>query len=219
MALVHAHISDVRVTRKGGEVVIADAETIRNLIDAGLIGADQVGPAGDDGEVVVTVFDPEAFIDSIAARLKRRHDQAADDTVRDVFASLAERLEKLRQRTFDQAVKSAEVLQSLFDLATDVTVAERAADDGVLSLLPDRRVGALTQIFREYAPEGTPAIVGKVVDDVDAIVKEVSYEGWAATQHGDSLVRRNLRLVLKRHGYPVVGDLFDKAYTYISENY
>lgn len=218
MALVHAHISDVRVTRKGGEVVIADAETIKTLIDAGFIDPDTVGPAGDEGEVAVTEFDPDEFIDTIAARLKKRHQQA-DPDAQHVFASLAERLEKLRQRALDQAVKSAEYLQSLFDLATDVTVAEKAADEGTLPLLPDRRIGALTQIFREYAPEGTPAIVGKVVEDVDSIVREVSYDGWSATQNGDSLVRRELRKILKRHGFPVTGDLFDKAYAYIRENY
>lgn len=219
MALVHAHISDVRVARKGGEVVIADAETIKTLIDAGFIDPDTVGPAGDEGEVTVAEFDPDEFIDTIAERLKRRHAHANDEDEERVFASLAERLEKLRQKTLDQAVKSAEYLQSLFDLATDVTAAEKAADEGTLSLLPDRRVGALTQIFREYAPADTPAIVGKVVEDVDTIVREVSYEGWSATQHGDSLVRRELRKILKRHGFPVVGDLFDKAYAYIRENY
>lgn len=36
---------------------------------------------------------------------------------------------------------------------------------------PER--GALTQIFEEYKSAGVPVIVGKVVADIDAIVKEV----------------------------------------------
>jgi type I restriction enzyme, R subunit len=63
-----------------------------------------------------------------------------------------------------------------------VTAAENLDDEsGVagLNLLPDPNVGALTQIFNEYAPENTPVMVGRVVMDIDAIAKEVRYDGWA----------------------------------------
>jgi type I restriction enzyme R subunit len=38
-----------------------------------------------------------------------------------------------------------------------------------VSVLPDRNVGALTQIFREYAPPDIPVIIENVVTDIDTI--------------------------------------------------
>ena len=57
------------------------------------------------------------------------------------------------------------VLREILELAQQVTAVERADDEGHLddvSILPDPNVGALTQIFREYAPPDTPIIVEKV---------------------------------------------------------
>jgi hypothetical protein len=66
------------------------------------------------------------------------------------------------------------VLLPLGDLATTSTLrgASAVADESEpvdASLLPDQRVGALTQIFEEYRPEVTPEIVEGVVHEIDAV--------------------------------------------------
>src|SRR5690606_6011576 len=108
----------------------------------------------------------------------------------------------------------------IFVLARDLAAAEKAeAEAGVagLDLLPDPRVGALTQIFEEYAPADAPVIIGNVVRSIDDIVTDVRYDGWSKTQHGDKMVRREIRIVLRQYGLPMSGELFDRAHSYVSE--
>ena len=85
--------------------------------------------------------------------------------------------------------------------------------------MPDPNVGALTQIFNEYAPDNTPEIIGRVVTEVDQIVKEVRYDGWAATQKGDRLVRQEIRNTLRKFQLHTVTGLFEAAYDYIKVHY
>lgn len=210
LGLVHDAMSDVRVTGTPEQVVIADAETIKTLVEEGLVP--------DATEVEHRTA--SEIIDSIAARLKKRLD--GDNGRHPVYKSLAERLDKLRERTLTAAQQSIDYLRELFTLAKEVTAAENVEDESGgagLDLLPDPNVGALTQIFNEYAPKDTPVIVGRVVEDIDAIVKEVRYDGWAATQQGDRLVRRAVRSTLKKYRIPATGELFDRAYEYIAEHY
>ncbi|HVA84749.1 MAG TPA: hypothetical protein VNF73_00380, partial [Candidatus Saccharimonadales bacterium] len=89
--------------------------------------------------------------------------------------------------------------------------------DGFSVLDPDR--GALTQILAEYAPAGTPVIVERVVEQIDAIVKPIRGTRWQESQPGDREVRRQLRQVLHVNALPPQGDLFDRAYAYIREHY
>ena len=209
--LVHSHIGDVSVQGSDKHAVIADAETIQTLIAEGLV---------DSSDTETKTSTAEEVIDSIAQRIRRR--LVGPNGEHEVYRSLSERLEKLRERALTQARDSIEYLRELFTLARDVTTAEHAEDtsgqDG-LDLLPDPHVGALTQIFNEYAPKDTPVIVGRVVIDIDAIVKEVRYDGWSATQKGDRLVRVAVRKTLQKYRLPATGDLFDHAYAYIAEHY
>lgn len=211
LELVHSHIGEVSVRGSGKQAVIADADTIQTLIDEGLIV---------DGDTETTSRTAEQVIDSIAERIRRR--LAGPNGDHDIYRSLAERLERLRERVLTQARDSIQYLRELFTLAKDVTAAELAEDgegrDG-LDLLPDPHVGALTQIFNEYAPKDAPVVVGRVVADIDAIVREVRYDGWSATQQGDRLVRISVRKVLQKYHLPAAGDLFDHAYAYIAEHY
>lgn len=204
--LVHRHMDDITVTR-ADEVVVADAETVRTLIDEGLLE----DPKEIEGKTA------DDIIDSIAERLKKR--QAASSGEHPVYKSLAERLDRLRERTLAAAEQSIEWLREAFQLAKDLTKAERADEQGTLDLLPDPRIGALTQIFQEFAPADRPALVERVVRDVDAIVREVRYDGWEATQEGDRLVRRHLRSVLRKHQLHKTSGLFERAYEYIAEHY
>ena len=62
-------------------------------------------------------------------------------------------------------------------------------------------------------------MIGKVVTEIDEIVKEVRFDGWAATQKGDRIVRREVRSTLKQFQIHNVPGLFDRAYEYIAEHY
>ncbi|MCB1003978.1 MAG: hypothetical protein KDB35_07300, partial [Acidimicrobiales bacterium] len=139
-----------------------------------------------------------------------------------VYVELSERLERLRRAQLDRAEASVAFLQELLEVARQVTAAERTEEaDGVggLDLLPDPKVGALTQILAEYAPEQTPQIIRNVADDIDTIVSQVSFSGWQRSQPGDRQVRVEIRNVLRKHGLPPAGELFDRAYAYVAENY
>ena len=83
----------------------------------------------------------------------------------------------------------------------------------------DPRKGALTQIFEEFRPEGVPVVIENVVEQVDSLVSPVRGTGWQSSHPGDRRVRQELHLVLKNNGLPISGELFDRAYAYISENY
>ena len=58
-----------------------------------------------------------------------------------------------------------------------------------------------------------------VVRDIDTIVRQVSYAGWNETFEGDRTVRKEIRQVLKKYLLPLTGDLFNRAYQYVRENY
>ncbi|HEY5248436.1 MAG TPA: hypothetical protein VIJ15_08325 [Dermatophilaceae bacterium] len=203
LTLVHGSMSDIKVTG-GADVVVADADTIKNLIDEGLI---------DDASEVEHKTSEE-IIDSIAERLKKRMNSGAGKSVHPVYKSLAERLDRLRELTLAAADQSIEWLREAFTLAKDVTAAEKADDEGGLDLLPDPNVGALTQIFNEYAPQDAPEMIRTVVLEIDEIVKQVRFDGWASTQKGDRVVRREVRNVLKKFLMHNVPGLFDRAYEY-----
>ncbi|NYD78430.1 type I restriction endonuclease subunit R [Arthrobacter cupressi] len=213
LELVHGHIGEVTISDTGVDVVIADEGTIRRLIEAGVIDPD----AGSGETQISTAAE---VVDNIATRLRKR--LAGDNGSHPAYKTLSERLERLRERQLAKAHDSVDFLRDLLDLARDLAAAEKAEDESGtvgLDLLPDPNVGALTQIFEEYKPEGVPVIVGKVVTDIDAIVKEVRWDGWNNTKEGDKAVRIAIRKVLVRYALPASGELFDRAYAYVAENY
>lgn len=213
LELVHGHIGEVTVSDTGVDVVIADEGTIRRLIEAGVID-----PNAGSGDTQVTTA--AEVVDNIASRLRKRLE--GGNGSHPAYISLSERLERLRERQLAKAQDSVDFLRDLLDLARDLAAAEKAEDTSGttgLDLLPDPNVGALTQIFEEYKPEGVPVIVGKVVNDIDAIVKEVRWDGWNNSKEGDKAVRIAIRKVLVRYGLPASGELFDHAYAYVSQNY
>ncbi len=78
--------------------------------------------------------------------------------------------------------------EPLLEIAREVVQADReqVAEEGASavavggsdgaapeSLLPDQRMGALTQIFQEYKPDVTPEIVERIVHEIDAVVMGV----------------------------------------------
>lgn len=209
-ALVHDALTGFKIDRERPAVVVSDADTLERLRSEGF-------------EREVEEFEGKSadeVIDSIAERLKRR--LAAGDGKNDAqFASLAERLDRLRERQLTAAQEAFDWLRELFGVAKDLTAAEKADDAGVESNLPDPRIGALTQIFHEYAPENTPATIERVVLEVDEIVKQTTADdsGWMHTNAGDRAVRQALRKTLGHYGLHEVPGLFDAAYEYIAEHY
>jgi type I restriction enzyme, R subunit len=212
LELVHGHITEVRVTGSGLNEVIVDAETIEAIRQLAL----------PDPGVTLDGAEPMTIgeaLDTIEARIRRRLDTSRDHPI---YVALSDRLERLRHRQLSQASASVEFLREILELARQVTAVERAEDQGHLDevrILPDPNLGALTQIFREYAPADTPVIIENVVADIDTIVRQVRFTGWSQTQNGDRTVRREVRLTLKKYGLPTTGELFDRAYAYIRENY
>lgn len=87
------------------------------------------------------------------------------------------------------------------------------------STLPDPNIGALTQIFTEYAPDTTPEIVNRIVERIDSIAGQVRGTGWQESQPADKEVRREIRKVLRDYSLPLSGDLYNRAYEYVRENY
>ena len=161
----------------------------------------------------------EEVLDTIAERLRRK---LAGEKGHRVWVSLADRLEALRRSKLESAAASVEFLKRLLEIARDLVEAEKREAEGTLdlmSVLPDPRKGALTQILQEYAPDQTPAIIENVVEQIDEIVRPVRGTGWQTSQPGDREVRRQLRLVLANNELPAVGELYDRAYAYIREHY
>ncbi|MCH8562452.1 HsdR family type I site-specific deoxyribonuclease [Nesterenkonia sp. YGD6] len=215
LELVHGHIGDVTIDKAGVDLIIADQDTIEQLIQTGILD-----PETGSGETISV--SASEVIDNIANRLKKRLDGANGD--HQVYRSIAERLERLRERRVTQARDSIEVLKAALEIAKDFTVAEKAEDSAGtsgLNLLPNPKIGALTQIFLEYKPEGTPIVLDRVVTEIDDVVRSVSssWENWVATRSGDRRVRDSIRQVLSHYGLPIQGDLFDHAYAYVAENY
>jgi type I restriction enzyme R subunit len=216
LALVHGHITDVAVTGTGLEEVIVDPDSIdalRKLAEQGELDLD---PDRDYAKTPITL---DEVLDTIDARIKKRLDATGRHAV---YATLAEQIEKLRQQAIQSATDSIEFLKKALEVAKTAVKAERLEDEGKLDQaahLLDPNIGALTQIVNEYKPAGTPVVVDDVVRDIDTIVKQVSYSGWAENQSGDRTVRKELRSVLSKYSLPLTGELFDHAYAYVRENY
>jgi type I restriction enzyme R subunit len=210
IAIVHEHLHGVTIDGKQLESVALDAEFVHVLETLGWQTAgppDKPKPAPTAQEV----------LDRLAERIRLRLEGEGHK----VWASLSERLELLRAKKLGDAQASVDFLKELLQLAKDLLAAEKADEEGHLDDIKvvDPRTGALTQIFNEFAPEGTPVIIETVVEKVDALVQPVRGTGWQSSHPGDMAVRRNLRIVLHECGLPPEGDLFNRAYAYIRENY
>ncbi|MGH3550049.1 MAG: hypothetical protein ACRDQU_18450 [Pseudonocardiaceae bacterium] len=160
----------------------------------------------------------QEVLDSIESRLKRRLEESNSP----VYQSLAARIEKLRQKAITSVEESLAFLEQALQIAQDVVAADRAAEEGRLEELEplvDPKRGALTQIVEENTPPGLHKIVPDIVVRIDSIVQEVAYTGWTESDAGDKKARKELRAALKNFGLPVTGQLFNKTYEYVRENY
>ena len=214
----------VKVREDGVEHVTIDEETLDALRKLGLGDIDdEHPPAGGDPKTA------EEILDSIRARIEQRLREKDDPR----YTSLAERLDKLRQTQLVVAADSIEFLKHLLEVARDLvavdreTAEEEAAETGQTveevmdsaGLLPEERRGALTQIFEEYKPEVAPEILERVVAEIDAVVMGSRFTRWQTSREGERTVKTEIRKALKKFGLPATGELFERAYNYVAENY
>jgi type I restriction enzyme R subunit len=210
MEIVHAHLTGITIDADKLDNVAMDAEVLEALRDNGLFP--EPPKIGQPAPTALEVL--QRLEERIQARI------AGTNGIK-IWKSLAERLELLRLSRISSAAESVEFLRHLLELARDLLEAERADDEGRIDEIKvvDPRKGALTQIFEEFKPQGVPLVIETVVEQVDSLVQPVRGTGWQTSHPGDRTVRQELRLILKNSGLPPAGELFDRAYAYIRENY
>ena len=210
MELVHAHLSGITIDSDQHEKIALDEGAIEAIKELTLFPDTPQG-----GKKVLTALE---VLLRLEERIKRRFTDGPADKV---WRSLSDRLEMLRLSRISSAEESVDFLKQLLKIAKDMLEAEKADDEGRIDDIKvvDPRKGALTQIFEEFRPAGVPVVIENVVEQVDGLVSPVRGTGWQTSHPGDRHVRQELRLLLKNNGLPKSGELFDRAYAYISENY
>jgi type I restriction enzyme R subunit len=132
------------------------------------------------------------------------------------FTELGKKLEELRDRAERGLINSVEFLKQLIQIAKEVVKAEKEVET-----VEERRgaKAALTELFLEVRNDQTPAIVERIVNDIDEIVKVVRFPGWQSTAAGEREVKRALRKTLLKYRLHTDEELFNRAYAYIREYY
>ncbi len=132
------------------------------------------------------------------------------------FKSLSERLEALRDKAQQGLITSIEFVKELCKLAKETVKAEKEIEEELLEKSPK---AALTELFLELKTDQTPAVVERIVTDIDTIVRVVSFPGWQKTSSGEREVQKSLRKALLKYQLHKDQVLFDRAYAYIKEYY
>ncbi len=132
------------------------------------------------------------------------------------FKALSQRLEDLRDKAENGLITSIEFIKELCKIAKETVQAEKDMQDQVLEKTPQ---AALTEIFLELKTEQTPAVVERIVTDIDAIVRIVRFPGWQQTTSGEREVQQSLRKALLKYQLHKDQVLFDRAYGYIKVFY
>ena len=109
------------------------------------------------------------------------------------FKKLSERLEELRNKAEQGLITSIEFVKELCKLAKETVQAEKELEDLILEKTPQ---AALTELFLELKTDQTPAVVERIVTDIDAIVRVVRFPGWQNSNSGEREVQSSLRKIL-----------------------
>ena len=133
-----------------------------------------------------------------------------------VFKSLSERLEALRDKAEKGLIASIDFVKELCKIAKETIQAEKELDAELQDKTPQ---AALTELFQELKTDQTPAVVERIVTDIDAIVRVVRFPGWQTTTGGEREVQKSLRKALLKYKLHTDQALFDRAYGYIKEYY
>jgi type I restriction enzyme R subunit len=168
-----------------------------------------------DADVIEDIFnnpDPKNAKKLEKILVKRFKHHASDP----VFRKLSERLEELRDKAERGLITSIEFVKELCKLAKETVQAEKEIDDQILEKTPQ---AALTELFLELKTDQTPAVVERIVADIDAIVRVVRFPGWQQSNQGEREVQSSLRKILWAKYQIKDQVLFDRAYGYIKEYY
>lgn len=188
--LIHEHIHVSGITHDMDEMIL-DAEVIENLMN-------KKNPK-----------EAERIVKILSSRLKQNQGDPK-------FKALGERLEALRDRAEQGLISSVEFIKQLCELAKDTLRAERE----VISTQQQKSAkSALTELFLEMKTDQTPAIVERIVTEIDEIVKIVRFDGWQTSVTGEREVQKSLRKTLLKYKLHKEEDLFSRAYEYIKEYY
>jgi len=132
------------------------------------------------------------------------------------FKSLSERLQDLRDKAEQGLITSIEFVNRLCEIARETVKAEKELEIEIQEKSP---IAALTDLFMELKTDETPAVVERIVTDIDAIVRVVRFPGWQNTTSGEREVQKSLRKALLKYKLHKDQVLFDRAYSYIKEYY
>ena len=132
------------------------------------------------------------------------------------FIQLSERLEALRDKAEKGLIDSIVFIKELCKIAKETIHAEKELEQELQEKSPK---AALTELFLEIKTDSTPAVVERIVDDIDAIVRVIRFPGWQNTNQGQREVQRSLRKALLKYKLHKNQELFDRAYGYIKEYY
>lgn len=168
-----------------------------------------------DADVIEDVFnnpDPKTAKKLEKILIKRFQHRAGNP----VFKKLSERLEELRDKAEKGLITSIEFVKELCKLAKETLQAEKEIEEQLLAKTPQ---AALTELLMEIKTDKTPAVVERIVNDIDSIVRVVRFPGWQKTVAGEREVQKSLRKALLKYQLHKDQVLFDRAYAYIKEYY
>ena len=132
------------------------------------------------------------------------------------FKKLSDRLEALRDKAEQGLITSIEFVKELCKIAKETIQAEKELIEEKQEKTPK---AALTELFLELKTDSTPAVVERIVGDIDAIVRAISFPGWQHSNQGEREVQQALRKSLLKYKLHKDQILFDRAYGYIKEYY
>ena len=187
-ALIHTHLH-VKGIHKDMEEIVLDANLIEELMTQGDTSKN------------------DKLLNLLRGRLGNHPNNAT-------FKQLSERLEALRLKAEQGLLKSIDLLKQMCEVVTDMLQAER---DMVSVPVRKTAKAALTELFLEMKTDKTPAIVERIVTDIDGIVHLVRFDGWQASDTGEKLIQKNLRFILRVKYQIKDEELYKKAYSYIKE--
>ncbi|MGJ0515055.1 MAG: type I restriction endonuclease subunit R [Methylomicrobium sp.] len=189
-ALIHEHIHVTGINQDMEEMVL-DADVIDNLMNK-----------KDPNEA-------EKIVKLLSTRLGRNLDNPA-------FKKLSERLEELRDKAEKGLIHSIEFIKKLCEIAKETLQAEKENETAEHQKTAK---AALTELFLELKTDQTPAIVERIVTDIDEIVRVVRFDGWQNTIPGEREVQKSLRKTLLKYQLHKDVELFNKSYAYIKAYY
>jgi type I restriction enzyme R subunit len=131
------------------------------------------------------------------------------------FKALGERLEALKAQYEQGVLESITWLKGMLSVAREVVQAQQETQ---VQLVADGKQ-ALSHIFQECKVDKTPEIIGRIVADIDQIVRATRFEGWQSTSKGDREIQKVLRQTLHKYQLHRDKELFEKAYAYIRQHY